>query len=76
MLFQTANKPVGPAAPVVVTPAQSRAIAVCSSVRVALSDLPSAFTSLKSVAYRSLVSDGGGGGRYCVGDSSAIGAAF
>jgi hypothetical protein len=70
MLFHTEKKPV-----VVPTPDQRREMVVCSSVRTALSDLPMSFTSLRSAAYRALVSDGGGGGRTCVAESSAIGAA-
>src|SRR5262245_5301073 len=69
-LFQTEKKPV-----VVPTADHSRAIAVCSAVRALLSDLPKSFTSLKSAAYRALVSDGGGGGRNCVAENAAIGAA-
>src|SRR5262245_19785053 len=53
-LFQTEKKPV-----VVPTPDQRRENVVCSSVRAALSDLPTSFTSLRSAAYRGLVSDGG-----------------
>ena len=45
---------------VVSTPDQSRAMVVCSSVRAVLSNLPRSFTSLRSAAYRALVSDGGG----------------
>ncbi len=48
---------------------------VCSSVRAVLSDLPRSFTSLRSAAYRALVSDGGGVGRNCVAESAAIDAA-
>src|SRR5262245_12912847 len=70
MLFHTAKKPV-----VVPTPDQSCAMVVCSALRTALSDVPSVFSSLRSVAYRMLVSDGGGGGRNCVGERTAIGAA-
>ena len=36
--------------PVAAMPAHSRAIAVCSGVRTALSDLPMSLTSLRSVA--------------------------
>ena len=63
--------------PVVVPTAdQRRAIVVCSSVRRELSVLPRSFTSLRSSAYRALVSDGGGGGRNCVAESTAIGATY
>src|SRR4030088_2593083 len=64
---------VEPGAPVGATAAHSHAISVCSTVRSPLSDFPIRFTSLKSVAYRSLVNVGGGGGRNWVGVSSAIG---
>src|SRR5262245_50000077 len=69
-LFHTAKKPV-----VVPTPDQSCAMVVCSALRKALSDFPRPLIALRSVAYRALVSDGGGGGRNCVGESTAIGAA-
>ena len=71
MLFQTANGLVG-----VPTAAHIRAASVCNSVRTALSDFPMTLTSSNSVAYCSLVNDGGGVGRYCVEVNSAIGAAF
>jgi hypothetical protein len=41
-------------------------MSVCSGVRTALVTEPRSLVSLKSCAYRALVSVGGGGGRYCV----------
>src|SRR5687767_7059578 len=55
--------------------AHSRAISVWSGERVALSDLPIVFTSLRSVAYAALVSIGGRTGRNCVDEIIASGTA-
>src|SRR5215203_4472760 len=72
-LFQTANIEVDVPVPVAPIPAHTRAISVSSVVRTELSDLPTLFTSSKSAAYLELVGNGGGGGRNCVGVSSAKG---